>query len=267
MRAGHEKCTAQVLPRLGEVPEDCLQVLCKFNGVLGDILPLQTLSLFFCPQSPSRRPGGVSAFTHPRAGALIQGTIMPRCPAVVANWLCSQLSCRTFLSCKTLKSAHQDSSGIARQRWKFRLDCTTSSWLSPDQVSGVDRADETPVVEVVQSPAASLSASLLSVATFCGKSRQITGRSKCLQFTELESQIEFKSGLGQHTMVTSFRSSLMQSSGLQAAVAGERGKLPQLGVRAAPAGWALSSCASKSISLNFLWGKCAVNAEVVFLTI
>lgn len=59
----------------------------------------------------------------------------------------------------------------------------------------------------------------------------------------------------------------MQSSGLQAAVAGERGKLPQLEVRAAPAGWALSSCACKSIPLNVLWGKCAVNAEVVFLTI
>lgn len=113
LRAGHEKCPAQVFHRLGEVPEDWIQVLCKFSEGLGGILPLQAPSLF-CPQSPGRT-GRVSPFTHPRAGALkhTQGTVMPMCPAVVTHWLCCWLSCRTFLSCKTLKSPHQDSLGVA----------------------------------------------------------------------------------------------------------------------------------------------------------
>lgn len=134
LRAGHEKCTAQVLPRLGEVPEDWLQVLCKFSGVLGHILLLQPPSLLFCPQSPGRRTGRVSLFTHPRAGALIhtQGTIYANVPSCgdTPALLLAQLQDLPLLQDPEI--CHQDSLGVARQSWKFRLDCATLSWLNPD---------------------------------------------------------------------------------------------------------------------------------------
>lgn len=68
LRAGQEKCTAQVLPRLGKVSEDGLQGLRNCSGVVGDNLPLQPPSLFFCPQLPAApywQEGRKGIYLHP----------------------------------------------------------------------------------------------------------------------------------------------------------------------------------------------------------